>query len=60
VIFAPLTAVHADGIVVDGQTLYLRDGKTCPHPLGTALEVAYVETDGQRYVEQITVVRPAL
>jgi hypothetical protein len=46
--------------VVDGQTLYLRDGKTCHHPLGTALEVAYVEIDGRRYVEQITVVRPAL
>ena len=60
VIFAPLTVVHPDGIMVDGQVIYLRDGKICPYRLGTPLEVVYVEIDGRRYVERITEVRLAL
>jgi len=63
VIFAPLTVVHPDRIMVDGQVIYLRDGKTCktcPYRLGTPLEVVYVEIDGRRYVERITEVRLAL
>ena len=46
--------------MVDGQIIYLRDGKTCPYRQGTPLEVVYVEIDGRRYVERITEVRPAL
>jgi hypothetical protein len=60
VIFAPLTVVHPDRIMVAGQTLYLRDGQTCPHQLGTPLEVVYVEIDERRYIERMTAVRPAL
>jgi hypothetical protein len=60
VIFAPLTVVHPDRIMVDGQTLHLRDGQTCPYQLGTPLEVVYVEIDERRYVERITEVRLAL
>jgi hypothetical protein len=45
--------------MVDGQTLYLRDGQTCPYQLGTPMEVVYVEIDARRYIERITAVRPA-
>jgi hypothetical protein len=60
VIFAPLTVVHPDRIMVDGQTFYLRDGQTCPYQLGRPLEVVYVEIDERRYVERITEVRLAM
>jgi hypothetical protein len=56
VLVAALTAAHADRIVLADVELFLSDGTTCPHQIGSRLEVFYVEqADGRRFVERITV-----
>lgn len=57
---APLTSAHPDRIVLGDVELFLSDGTTCPHQIGTRLEVFYVElADGRRFVEHITALPPA-
>jgi len=46
IIVGPLTAVHADRIVVGGRTVHLRPSMRCDYPVGTDLKVTYWERDG--------------
>jgi hypothetical protein len=55
---ALLRQVHPDRIVVGDRTLFLREGMTCHHSLGTSLEVLYTEQK-RAEAERITVVTPA-
>ena len=55
VTYGKLTESHPDRIVVgDIDVLYLAEGTTCTHPLGTRLKVIYSERDGRKLVENIT------
>jgi hypothetical protein len=54
VLYAPLIETHPDRIVVGDCTLFLGDGMACSYPLGTPLDVEYVEQNGRRRAEKIT------
>ena len=58
-VVAHLTAAHPDRIVLADVELFLSDGTSCPHRIGSRLEVFYVElADGRRFVERITPLPP--
>ena len=56
---ALLAEAREDRIVLAGSTLFLRDGVRCPHAVGTPLQVEYIEQNGRRQVERITVTKIA-
>jgi hypothetical protein len=58
-IVALLAEAYEDRIVLAGSTLFLRDGVRCPHAVGTPLQVEYIEQNGRRDVERITLTKIA-
>ena len=59
VIIAPLRERHSDRIVVAKATiLYLRQGVTCTHALGTTLRIEYTIHQGRYQVDRIEAETP--
>lgn len=58
-IVAHLADAGPDRIVVGGRALWLRDGETCAHTVGTPVRVVYTVVNGRRLVDGIMAVPQA-
>ena len=57
IMVARLAETGPGRIVVGGRALWLRDGETCAHTVGTPIRVVYTVVDGRRLVDGIVPVQ---